>query len=316
MEKIIHRIYFGFDGKPDPYIDYLQTWREQLPEFKILFWDASNLPMDCCQFVREMYKQKDHAFLSDYFRWWCLREYGGVYFDADVEVTDGIKLNAIFDSVNSNNLLQGAIGIDNREGGWYTAHSMIMRKGSDITKFICSVYEGLGYFSIWRRKIFYLMAPQVTALYFDYHGYNSNLMGASPGLDCPCSVCGVKIYPQDYFSPLTPGPNTTFVLNAVTENTCLCHHFSCSWHDDDSIYKKESLKHRRLLSELVSQQNAAVAHKVDRENDLGPVERLSIRDRLRGTLIWDVLRVVKRSLLEIRTVVKEHLKKGSVRTKC
>lgn len=311
MEKIIHRIYFGFDGKPDPYLDYLNTWQEQLPEFKIMFWDANNLPMDCCQFVREMHKLKDHAFLSDYFRWWCLREFGGVYFDADVEVTDGNKFRTIFNSVNSDSLLQGAIGIDNREGGWYTAHSMIMKKGSDITKFICSVYEGLGYFSIWRRKIFYLMAPQITALYFDYNGYNSNTMGSSPNLECPCSVCGVKIYPQDYFSPLTPGPNNTFVLNSVTENTCLCHHFSCSWHDDDSIYKKESLKHQRLLAELIAQQRANDGPKINNQNRTGSVQGFSIRKKLQGTLIWDLLRILKRTLLDIKSVTKEHLKKNS-----
>ncbi|MGL4562686.1 MAG: hypothetical protein ACRCVW_02370 [Brevinema sp.] len=49
--KTIHRIYFGFDGKPDLYKEYLDTWIKELPEYEIKHWDATNLPMDCCNFV-------------------------------------------------------------------------------------------------------------------------------------------------------------------------------------------------------------------------------------------------------------------------
>ena len=88
--KILHRIYFGFDGKPDPYIGYLKTWQEKLPDFEIRHWNADNLPIAACHFSRMMYELRDHAFLSDYFRWWVLREHGGVYLDADIEIVNGI----------------------------------------------------------------------------------------------------------------------------------------------------------------------------------------------------------------------------------
>jgi hypothetical protein len=69
----LHRIYFGFDGKPDPYKRYLETWVKHMPGYEICHWDATNLPINNCPFSRMMFEFKDHAFLSDYFRWWIMR---------------------------------------------------------------------------------------------------------------------------------------------------------------------------------------------------------------------------------------------------
>ncbi len=53
--KKIHRIYFGFDGKPDLYQEYLETWKKELPDYQIYHWNASNLPMDCCDYVKALF---------------------------------------------------------------------------------------------------------------------------------------------------------------------------------------------------------------------------------------------------------------------
>lgn len=238
--KTLHRIYFGFDGKPDPYRGYLASWAEQLPDYEIRHWDATNLPLDQCAFSRLMFKLKDHAFLSDYFRWWILREHGGIYLDADIEVVNGRLFDSLVDDLEADPSLHAIIGIDNMEGGWYTGHSMASKKGGDLASFMCEVYEGMGHLSLWRRKIFYFMAPQLTSLYFATRGWNVDGMGSSPGQTEPVIRFGVKIYPQEYFSPMTPnlqdGVNG-FVIDALTDKTALCHHFSCSWHDSTSPYR-------------------------------------------------------------------------------
>lgn len=254
MRKILHRIYFGFDRKPDPYMDYLETWKTELPDFEIMHWSANNLPINNCFFSKKMYELRDHAFLSDYFRWWVLKNYGGVYFDADIEVVNGKKFRLIFNDIEESDELDGAIGIDKKEGGWYTAHSMIMKKDSPITKFMCNVYESMGELCIWRRKIFYFMAPQLTALYFCSNGYNVDGMGSCPNLDTTTIIHRIKIYPQDYFSPLSPAPKNTFVIDAATENTCICHHFSCSWHDSSSEFKKNAEKNKNMLYDILKMQ--------------------------------------------------------------
>lgn len=254
--KKLHRIYFGFDGKPDPYLRYLDTWVQQMPGYEICHWNATNLPLDSCQFSRMMYEFKDHAFLSDYFRWWILREYGGIYLDADAEITNGHLLNILATELDNNEHVHSFIGIDSKDDGWYTAHSMACKKGSPLAQFMCEAYEGMGHLSLWRRKVFYFMAPQLTSLYFANNGWNIDGMGSSPNLSEPVVVAGVKIYPQEWFSPMRPRMADGvggFEIDSYTENTCICHHFSCSWHADDSPYKKNRGKDSvLLLSELVS----------------------------------------------------------------
>ena len=115
--KILHRLYFGFDGKPDPYQGYLRSWEEQLPEYKIMHWNASNLPIESCYYSKLMFELKDHAFLSDYFRWWVLREHGGVYLDADIEVVNGSSFDRLIDELESDESIHGFIGIDNKVDG-------------------------------------------------------------------------------------------------------------------------------------------------------------------------------------------------------
>lgn len=245
----LHRIYFGFDGKPDPYLGYLKTWQELLPNYEIYHWDASNLPINNCYFSRLMFEYKDHAFLSDYFRWWILKEHGGVYLDADVEIINGNNFEMLISELENTTDFDAFIGIDSKIDGWYTAHSMASKPNSSIAKFMCETYESLGHVSMWRRKIFYFMAPQLTSLYFASNGWNIDGMGSYSGLDSPVVIAGVKIYPQEWFSPIRPVVKdgiAGFDIDSYTSNTCISHHFSCSWHDSDSIYNNEIKSNKNL----------------------------------------------------------------------
>lgn len=240
--KIIHRVYFGFDGKEDRFLPYLKTWQDQLPDFKIMHWNASNLPMDINPFVRELYAEKDHAFLTDFFRWYLLREFGGVYFDADIEVVNGPLFRQLIEELEAEERFDAFIGIDEKVGGWYTAHSMASKPQSDLARFMCEVYDNFGKFSAWRKKGMYFWAPQLVGLYFASQGHNKAGMGTSPSMEAPKVIKRVKVYSQDWFSPLSPhgDPGRPFLLNGLSENTCVCHHFACTWHDESSPYVQRS----------------------------------------------------------------------------
>lgn len=262
--KRIHRIYFGFDGKPDPYGRYLETWQKHLPDFEILHWNAHNLPMDANDYVRTLYREKDHAFLTDYFRWYLLREYGGTYFDADLEVVNGSSYSTIISELEVASDFDAIIGIDEKSGGWYTAHSMASKAGGELATFMCEVYENFGKFTAWRKRGMYFWAPQLVGLYFADRGFHKEGMGTLPHLDAPTVVEGVKVYPQDWFSPLAPTGNAEkpFDLSGYSQNTALCHHFACSWHDEGSIYLSYSQQHggqaRTLLREIVAAEGRSV----------------------------------------------------------
>lgn len=82
-KKIIY-CWFGWNQKNKLIEKSLQSW-SILDDYKIIEFNESNSPMDH-PFVKEMYKRKKWAFLSDYVRLWALYEYGGVYLDTDMEV--------------------------------------------------------------------------------------------------------------------------------------------------------------------------------------------------------------------------------------
>ena len=270
--KVLHRIYFGFDGKPDICLDYLKTWEEQLPEYEIKHWNADNLPIDLNDYTKALYKEKDHAYLSDYFRWWILREYGGIYLDADIEIVNGRVFNSIIEELEQTKDYNAIIGTEfDASCGLsrfitYTAHSMASYKNSELATFMCSIYENMGVLRHLRKGNHGwtpLAAPFLADLYFiDNIEQKKGLKTNQPEIHK-----NTKIYPNDYFSPLdvtgvTPIPNTggyyiNFALREASENTCLCHHMASSWTPAqrrdktvlfaDYLYEKQRLEKSILL---------------------------------------------------------------------
>lgn len=85
IPKIIHYCWLGGGALPAEYESYIEGWREKLPDYELIRWDESNSQVDI-PFVKEAYKQKKYAFVSDYIRLKALYKYGGIYLDTDVEV--------------------------------------------------------------------------------------------------------------------------------------------------------------------------------------------------------------------------------------
>lgn len=88
IPKIIHYVWVG--GKPlTPLAEScIASWKKHLPDYKLKLWNESSLPPEVLEhpYVEEMYKQKKWAFVSDYIRFWALKNEGGIYFDTDTEV--------------------------------------------------------------------------------------------------------------------------------------------------------------------------------------------------------------------------------------
>lgn len=245
--KVLHRIYFGFDGKQDIYLDYLETWKKELPNYQIKYWSTENLPMDLNEYTQALFKEKDHAFLSDYFRWWILREYGGIYLDGDIEVINGKKFNQLVEELETSQEYDAFIGLELKNQG-YTAHSMASKKNSELTNFMCKVYENIGVLRHWRRKKWFV-APLLVDLYFYEKGIAQENLGFIE-TDQPIIEGHVKIYPVDYFSPVASYcANSINNFQAYSSNTCLCHHFVGSWTLDPKIQKKRNIRFKDYLEE-------------------------------------------------------------------
>ena len=73
----------------------MQSWKEKLPGFEIVEWNESIIDIDEIaennRFFKECKRRKLWAFMADYLRLKILYDYGGVYFDTDIQVLKDIS---------------------------------------------------------------------------------------------------------------------------------------------------------------------------------------------------------------------------------
>lgn len=91
IPKIIHYCWFGGLEKPKKVMKYIETWKKHLPDYEIIEWNENNFPVNYCDYTLEAYKAKKYAFVSDVARLYALKEYGGIYFDTDIEVLKSLN---------------------------------------------------------------------------------------------------------------------------------------------------------------------------------------------------------------------------------
>ena len=86
IPKIIHYCWFGRGEKPELAKKCIASWKKFCPDFEICEWNEDNCDYLAMSFMAEAYAAKKYAFVSDVMRLIVLEQYGGVYFDTDVEV--------------------------------------------------------------------------------------------------------------------------------------------------------------------------------------------------------------------------------------
>ena len=86
VPKIIHYCWFGTKEIPPMEKACMESWKKYLPDYEVKLWNESNFNLTVCKYVQEAYAAKKYAFVSDFCRIYALYEYGGIYFDTDVEV--------------------------------------------------------------------------------------------------------------------------------------------------------------------------------------------------------------------------------------
>ena len=86
IPRIIHYCWFGRGEKPEFAKKCIASWKKFCPDFEIREWNEDNCDCRTVPFMAEAYAAKKYAFVSDVIRLIVLEQYGGVYFDTDVEV--------------------------------------------------------------------------------------------------------------------------------------------------------------------------------------------------------------------------------------
>lgn len=87
IPKIVHYCWFGHASKNYMANRCVKSFNKMGGgKLKIIEWNEDNCDFNENSYIREAYDNRLWAFVSDYFRLKALFEYGGIYFDTDVEV--------------------------------------------------------------------------------------------------------------------------------------------------------------------------------------------------------------------------------------
>ena len=206
IPKIIHYCWFGRGEKPELAKKCIASWRKSCPDFEIREWNEGNCDYLSIPFMAEAYAAKKYAFVSDVMRLIVLEQYGGVYFDTDVEVLRDIS--PLLDD-------EGFIGFENDQ---FVNSGQVMAAKA-------------------HHPVIQAMIEEYKKLRF------TNADGTATPVGCPRLntdvmerfglirngreqvVAGIHVYPADYFNPVD---STTGKLTK-TENTYSIHWYSMSW---------------------------------------------------------------------------------------
>lgn len=86
IPKVIHYCWFGHGEMPPLAKKCIKSWQKKCPDYQIVCWNEENFDLSQNRYVREAYRQKKWAFVSDYVRLKVIYDHGGIYLDTDVEL--------------------------------------------------------------------------------------------------------------------------------------------------------------------------------------------------------------------------------------
>ena len=206
IPRIIHYCWFGRGEKPELAKKCIASWRKSCPDFEIREWNEDNCDYLAMPFMAEAYAAKKYAFVSDVMRLIVLEQYGGVYFDTDVEV-----LRDITPLLND----EGFIGFEN-DRYVNSGQAMAMVAHQPVVQVMIEEYKKL-HFVKPDGSMAPVGCPHLNTDVLERFGLERNGQEQV--------VAGIHVYPADWFNPLD---STTGKLNK-TPNTYSIHWYSMSW---------------------------------------------------------------------------------------
>ena len=226
IPKVIHYCWFGRNQLPADAKKCIESWRKHMPDYEIKEWNEDNFDVNIIPYTKEAYEAKKYAFVSDYARFWILYNYGGLYFDTDVEVIKPM------DDIVAKGPFMGCEKEVDKSAKDKSAKDIGVAPGLGL-----GVNPGLGLYK------------EILDAYADFHflnedgtlntktvvSYTTELL-VKYGLKYTNEIqecAGVLIYPKEYFCPLDYATNKM----AITPNTYSIHHYSATWHTKSEKFK-------------------------------------------------------------------------------
>lgn len=210
IPKTIHYCWFGRGEKPKLAHKCINSWKKYCPDYEIIEWNEDNFDINMNSYTRYCYENQKWAFLSDYARLWIVYEYGGIYFDTDVEVVKSLD-----------NLLQNQAfaGFENET----------------------NIASGLGFGAEPHNDAIGLMLKEYDPYLDGLHGTEGCPILNTKALEkvglrkdgSYQNLSSVTVYPKEYFNPYD---DPTGKLD-ITDNTYSIHWYAKSWMNKSQILR-------------------------------------------------------------------------------
>lgn len=209
IPKIIHYCWFGGNPLPELAKKCIASWKKFLPDYEIKEWNEQNYDVRKIPYTAQAYDAKKYAFVSDFARFDILYQYGGIYFDTDVEVINSL------DEI----LKHGAFAGVERAGDSCSLNAglgIASPAASPIYKEILDSYRKSSFIRPDGSLDLATVVTRVSNI-FKLHGLKD--------LDEIQEVAGVTVYPAEYFCPKSLETG----IITITKNTLTIHHYDGSW---------------------------------------------------------------------------------------
>ena len=223
IPKKIHYCWFGRNPKPKLAEKCIISWKKYCSDYEIIEWNEDNFDTDKYPYARFCLVNQKYAFLSDFVRLIVVSEYGGIYFDTDVEVVknmdDLLKYEAFYGFENDEFVASG-LGFG-AEKNQITVLKML--EEYDNLQNEDGSFELKG-------------CPRLNTLALYKLGLQQN--GKEQ------EVAGAHIFPAEFFNPFEDATG----LLKTTENTYSIHWYAKSWMSKSKVLRSKLTRplHRLL----------------------------------------------------------------------
>ncbi len=221
INKVIHYCWFGGNPLDSTGIKCLESWKKFFPEYEIVQWNENNFDVTSIDFMAQAYKDKKWAFVSDVARLLVVYEYGGLYFDTDVEV-----IRSYEDILNDNS--EAFFGLE-CDGCINSGLGFGAIKGHPFLKRLIEEYEKLDY-TQYTDRISDVACPIITTNLLMKEGFTKE--------NRKQNIAGITIYPSAYFDPIDYRTGKM----KQTKLTHSIHWYNASWQDKNTRKDQESLR--------------------------------------------------------------------------
>ena len=235
IPKVIHYCWFGGNALSKKEMNCINSWKKFCPHYEIKRWDETNFDLYSNTYCREAYERKMWAFVSDYARFKILYDYGGVYFDTDVElikpIDDIVERGAFFGVEKTSNSI-GNKAINPGLGMGVERHNMFCQEVLDY-------FANISFVDSDGKNNIKTIVETVTEIFLK-HGFAVSTNGKIQEID------GTFIYPDDYFAPMDYRTG----IVTITNNTKSVHHYAGTWLTEGEIsIKNMQYKFAKIFGE-------------------------------------------------------------------